>query len=279
MATIEHQGPQTLVIRPPGRWSGVGLRDVWRFRELLLFLTWRDVKVRYKQTLLGAAWALVQPFVTMIVFNFVLHRAGGIKTAVPYPLFSLTGLALWFYFANSLNLTSNSLVANSALITKVYFPRLTIALSPLLAGLVDLTLALVLVAGAMAVYGVVPPAQIVLAPLFVLLALATALGIGLILSSLNVRYRDVRYAVPFLVQIGLFASPVGYPATAVHGIWRTMYSLNPLTGILEGFRWSVLGVGHPSLGMLAISTVSAVALVVVGVLYFARTERTFADVI
>jgi lipopolysaccharide transport system permease protein len=282
MAALDqaHESPETLVIRPPGRFAGLGLKDLWRFRELVLFLTWRDVKVRYKQTLLGAAWALIQPFTTMIVFTVVFNHFGKIVVpGVPYPLFSLSGLALWFYFANAVNLTSNSLVANSALITKVYFPRLSVAISPLLAGLVDLALAMVVVASAMAYYGFVPGWEIVFLPLFVLLALVTALGVGLLLSSLNVRYRDVRYAVPFVMQIWLYASPIAYPASMVHGTYRTLYSLNPMTGVIDGFRWSLLGTGSISFGSLAASIGTALVLLVAGSIYFARTERTFADVI
>jgi lipopolysaccharide transport system permease protein len=281
MSTYEEERSQTLVIKPPGRWSSVGLRELWRFRELVFFLTWRDVKVRYKQTLLGAAWALLQPFMTMIVFTIVFNRFGGIHaTGVPYPLFALSGLALWFYFANAISLASNSLVANSALITKVYFPRLSVAVSPLFAGLVDLVLALSLVAAMMVYYGFVPGWQIVLLPAFVLLALVTALGIGLLLSSLNVRYRDIRYAVPFVMQIWLYASPIAYPSSYVgHGLRRTIYWQNPMTGVIDGFRWALLGTGHLRVGELLLSGGSGLVLLVAGVLYFARTERTFADVV
>ena len=281
MSTYEQEREQTLVIRPPKRWSSFGLRELWRFRELVFFLTWRDVKVRYKQTLLGASWALLQPFMTMIVFTIVFNHLGRIHSGtVPYPLFSLSGLALWFYFANSINLASNSLVANSALITKVYFPRLSVAVSPLLAGLVDLLLALVLVGGTMAYYGFAPDWRVLLVPAFVVLALVTALGIGLILSSLNVRYRDVRYAVPFVMQIWLYASPVAYPSSAVgQGLRRTVYGLNPMTGVIDGFRWSLLGTGRLHLGELLVSVATALVLLGVGILYFARTERTFADLV
>lgn len=269
----------TLVIRPPTRFASIGLRDLWRFRELVLFLTWRDIKVRYKQTILGALWALIQPFMTMIVFTVVFNHFGKIRTDVPYPLFALSGLAFWFYFANSVSLTSNSLVANAAVITKVYFPRLTVAISPLLAGLVDLLLALLLVGAAMVHYGFTPDARILLVPVFVLLAVLTALGVGLILTCVNVKYRDVRYAVPFVMQIWLYASPVAYPSTLVQGKFRTLYGLNPLTGVLDGFRWALLGTGNLNVGRLVLSTGVALGLLVVGILYFARTERTFADVI
>jgi lipopolysaccharide transport system permease protein len=277
-ATTEKQ--QTLVIRPPAGFAGLGLAELWRARELVLFLTWRDVKIRYKQTVLGAAWALLQPFLTMIVFTFVFNRFGKISTGqLPYPLFSLTTLALWYYFANSINLTSNSLVGSAALITKVYFPRLSVVISPLLGGIVDFLLALLLVGGAMSYYGFVPPLQALVAPVFVLLTMLIALGIGLVLSALNVRYRDIRYAVPFLMQIWMFASPVAYPGAVVPHAYRLLYSLNPMTGILEGYRWALLGYGHPHLGSLAISVGTALVLVVGGAVYFSRAERAFADVI
>jgi len=254
MSTYEQEREQTLVIRPPKRWSSFGLRELWRFRELVFFLTWRDVKVRYKQTVLGASWALLQPFMTMIVFTIVFNHLGRIHSGtVPYPLFSLSGLALWFYFSNSINVASSSLVANSALITKVYFPRLSVAVSPVLAGLVDLLLALVLVAGTMAYYGFAPDWRILLLPAFIALALVTSLGIGLILSSLNVRYRDVRYAVPFVMQIWLYASPVAYPSSAVgQGLRRTVYGLNPMTGVIDGFRWALLGTGRLQVGEMLV---------------------------
>jgi lipopolysaccharide transport system permease protein len=278
-AQAQQQPQQTLVIRPPGRFGGFGLKDLWRFRELVAFMTWRDVKVRYKQTVLGALWALLQPFMTMVVFTFVFNHFGKIKADVPYPLFSLAGLALWYYFANAVNLVSQSLVANAAVITKVYLPRLTVAISPLLAGLVDFLLALVIVGGTMAYYGFAPPAQVALVPVFVLLAVLTALGIGLTLAALNVRYRDVRYAVPFVLQIWLYASPIAYPASYVHGAYRTLYSLNPMTGVVEGFRWALLGSGHFEAGSFAISVAAAAVLVLVGLVYFSRTERIFADVV
>jgi lipopolysaccharide transport system permease protein len=277
--TLDRRHEQTIVLRPPSGWASIGVGELWRFRELLFFLTWRDVKVRYKQTVLGAVWALVQPFMTMIVFTVVFNRFGKIEAPVAYPVFALTGLALWFYFTNSLNLSSNSLVANAPLITKVYFPRLAVAVSPLLAGLVDFVLALLLVAGAMAWYGVVPGPQIALLPLFVLLAFLTALGVGLALSALNVKYRDVRYVVPFVMQLWLYASPVAYPSSLVHGTYRTLYGLNPMTGVIDGFRWCLLDTGAPHTGSLLVSLGTALVLVVGGAMYFARTERSFADVI
>ena len=216
----------------------------------------------------------------MIVFTLFFGRLAGIKApdAIPYPLFSLTGLVLWTYFANAVTFTSNSLVGNAALITKVYFPRLAIAVSPVLAGLVDFLLAASVLGAVMGWYGYAPPLRILLAPCFLLLAMLTALGVGLWLSALNVRYRDVRYVVPFLMQIWLFATPVAYPASKVHGKLHTIYGINPMAGVVEGFRWAVLGKGHVG-WMLAVSGATSVLLVVTGALYFSRTERAFADVI
>jgi lipopolysaccharide transport system permease protein len=277
--SLERKHHQTLVLRAPSGWGSLGLGDLWRSRELLLFLTWRDIKIRYKQTILGALWALLQPFMTMIVFTIVFNHFGKIKAPVAYPLFALSGLALWFYFTNAVNLASNSLVSNAPLVTKVYFPRLAVAISPLMAGLVDLALALGLVGAAMAYYSASPHVELLLLPAFVALAFVTALGVGLLMSALNVRYRDVRYAVPFLMQLWLYATPIAYPSSLVHGVYRTIYSLNPMTGVIDGFRWSLLGVGRPSAGHLLLSAASALVLLAAGALYFSRTERSFADVI
>jgi lipopolysaccharide transport system permease protein len=278
-ATAATEKQQTLVIRPPSGFSGLGLGDLWRFRELLLFLTWRDIKVRYKQTLLGAAWAILQPFLTMIVFTIVINHIGKVHTPIPYPLFALSTLALWYYFSNGVSLTSASLVSSAPLITKVYFPRISVVLSPILAGLVDFCLAFCLVAGAMVYYGYGPPVQALLVPLFVVLAGFMALGLGLVLSALNVSYRDIRYAVPFGLQLWLWASPVAYPTGAVPAKFRLLYDVNPMTGVVEGYRWALLGSGHVRPLHLAVSIVTALVLVVGGALYFARAERAFADVI
>jgi lipopolysaccharide transport system permease protein len=271
--------PQTLVIRPPSGFSGLGLGDLWRFRELLLFLTWRDIKVRYKQTLLGAAWAILQPFLTMIVFTVVINKIGKVHTPIPYPLFALSTLALWYYFSNGVSLTSASLVSSAPLITKVYFPRVSVVLSPILAGLLDFCLAFCLVAGAMAYYGFGPPVQALLVPLFVVLTGFMALGLGLVLSALNVKYRDIRYAVPFVLQLWLFATPVAYPGGAVPAKYRLLYDVNPMTGVVEGYRWALLGTAPARPLHLVVSIATALVLVVGGALYFSRAERAFADVI
>ena len=276
-ATTERD--QTIVIRPPKGFAGLGLTDLWRFRELLLFLTWRDIKVRYKQTLLGAAWAILQPFLTMIVFTVVINKIGRVHTPIPYPLFALSTLALWYYFSNSVSLTSASLVGSSALITKVYFPRISVVLSPILASLVDFCLAFCLVLGTMAYYGFAPPVHALLVPLFVVLAGLMALGLGLVLSALNVSYRDIRYAVPFVLQLWLFASPVGYPGSAIPEKYKLLYTLNPMTGVVEGYRWALLGTDHVRPLHLGISLGTAFVLLLGGALYFSRAERSFADVV
>jgi lipopolysaccharide transport system permease protein len=215
---------------------------------------------------------------TMIVFTFVFNHFAKIHADVPYPVFALSGIVVWFYFSNAVNLASNSLVANAPLITKVYFPRLIVALTPLLSGLVDFALAFMILAATMAYYGVSIGIQALLVPVFVLLASMMALGIGLILSALNVKYRDVRYALPFLIQIWMYASPIAYPASLVgKGLRRTVYGLNPMTGIVDGFRWSLFGSGSVRLSEIVVSIFSAVLLVAIGAVYFARTERTFAD--
>ena len=267
------------MIRPPKGFAGLGIGDLWRFRELLLFLTWRDIKIRYKQTLLGAAWAILQPFLTMIVFTVVINKIGKVQTPIPYPLFALSTLALWYYFSNSVNLTSASLVGSSALITKVYFPRISVVLSPILASLVDFFLAFCLVLGTMAYYGFAPPLHALLVPLFVVLAGAMALGLGLVLSALNVSYRDIRYAVPFVLQLWLFATPVAYPGSVVPEKYKLLYTVNPMTGVVEGYRWALLGTDHVRPLHLAISIGTALVLLVGGALYFSRAERAFADVI
>jgi len=287
MATeVEHVRMPT---RPPGA-SGVRvepsrgrprlkLHELWAYRELLYFLTWRDVTVRYKQTALGVSWAILQPLATMIIFTiFFGHLAKIPSEGLPYALFSYSGLVLWTFFSNGLTLSSNSLVASSNLITKIYFPRLVIPLGAVLAGFVDLVLAVVVLGGLMVVYTTAPPPAVVLAPLFVLLAFVTVVGAGLWLSALNVKYRDIRYVVPFLVQLWLFATPIAYPTSLLHEPWKTVYGLNPMVGAIDGFRWAVLGT--PSPGWTAVvSAFSATVLLATGLYYFRRMEKGFADII
>lgn len=269
---------RTLVIRPGRGWVAVHLRDLWDYRELALFLTWRDISVRYKQTVLGALWAIIQPFMTMLVFSVFFGRLGKIPSdGVPYPIFAFCALLPWQLFANSITEAGNSLVSNHALVTKVYFPRLVIPISATLAGMVDFAIAFVLLLGMMVFYGITPTAAVWTLPLFLLLALVTALGVGLWLSALNVQYRDVRYTIPFLTQFWLFATPIAYPSSMIPERWRALYGLNPMAGVVEGFRWALLGTGRAPGPLLVISSLTAAALFVAGLFYFRRMERTFAD--
>lgn len=266
-----------IVIRPSRGWVPLRLRELWEYRELLYFLVWRDVKVRYKQTVLGAAWAIIQPFFTMVVFSIVFGRLAGIPSdGLPYPVFAYCALLPWQLFAHALTESGNSLVANQNLITKVYFPRLVIPLAAVLAGLVDFSIAFLVLLALMAYYGIVPTAAILTLPFFVGLAVATALAVGLWLSALNVQYRDVRYTIPFLTQFWLFATPVAYPASLVPEPWRALFGLNPMAGVVEGFRWALLGGPRPG-ALLAVSTAVVVVVLVSGLYYFRRMERTFAD--
>ena len=268
------------VIQSSTGWVSLNLREFWRYRELLYFLVWRDVKVRYKQTVLGAAWAIVQPFFTMVVFSIFLGRLAKVPSdSLPYPIFAYCALLPWQLFAHALTESGNSLVGNQNLITRVYFPRLVIPLAAVLSGVVDFAVAFVVLLGMMVYYGIVPTSAAATLPLFLFLVLATALGVGLWLSALNVQYRDVRYTIPFLTQIWLFASPVAYPAKLVPETWRAVYSLNPMAGVVEGFRWALLGTASPPGPLLAVSVAAVLALLVSGLYYFRRMEKTFADVV
>ena len=269
------------ILRPPSRWPSIGLRELWRHRELLVFLAWRDIKVRYKQTFLGITWAVLQPVMYMVVFTLFFGRVAGLYSeGKPYALLALSGSVIWLFFANSVTLSAGSLVGNAALITKVYFPRLAAAFAPVLAGLVDLVLSFGVLLAVMAGYGVFPGfTRIWLVIPFLLLAMGTAVGVGSWLAALNVKYRDVRYIVPFLLQLWLFASPVVYSSELLDGWLREVYYVNPMAGVVEGFRWSVLGGVPPAYGSIALSTAGGLALLVAGVLYFRRTERSFADIV
>ena len=276
----------TIVIRPTRGWTSLGLSEIWAYRELLYFLVWRDVKVRYKQTALGAAWAVLQPLMTMLVFTVFFGKLANVGSeGLPYPIFSYAGLLPWTFFAQGLSMSSDSLVGQSALIKRVYFPRLVIPAASVLAGVVDFTIAFVILLGMMVGYHVRPTAGIALLPLFLLFALTTSLGVGVWLSAMNVEYRDVRYVVPFLIQIWLFVTPVIYPATRVtkwlvaHGFPAWLYGLNPMTGVVEGFRWALLGVGTGPGPVVAASAAMSAAMLFAGAFYFRRMERTFADVV
>jgi lipopolysaccharide transport system permease protein len=282
MALIEANAvPESVTwIRPSRGWRLPGLGELWRYRELIYFLVWRDVKVRYKQTALGAAWAVIQPLATMGVFSVFFGRLAGVPSdGAPYPLFALTALVPWTFFSQGLIQSSNSLVGSQNLLTKVYFPRLAIPLAAVLAGVVDFLVAFVLLLGTLAFYRVVPTARVLWLPLFLLLAFVTSLGVGLWLSAWSVRYRDVRYLVPFLAQLWLLATPVAYPASLLSEPWRTVYGLNPMAGVVEGFRWALLGTGtRPGL-MVLVSAGVALALLLSGLLVFRHQERTFADLV
>ncbi len=275
-------GDQFVVYERKRGWATLDLRELWKYRELLFFLTWRDILVRYKQAVLGVSWAILQPLLTMVVFTVVFNRVLGVKSpdaAIPYTVFSYAGLLPWQFFSGALSRSGVSLVGNANLLTKVYFPRLVIPISAVLAGLVDLGISFLVLLALMAGYGIAPTWHIVFLPLFVLLALATALAVSLWLSALNVLYRDVQYIIPFLVQLWMFVSPVIYPIDQIPaGALRIAFALNPMTGIIGGFRWALLEQTFPG-GYMWISIGVVAVLLVGGLFYFKRMERVFADVV
>jgi lipopolysaccharide transport system permease protein len=261
-------------------WRALRLSELWAYRELVYFLIWRDIKVRYKQTAIGAAWAIIQPFFAMVVFSIFFGRLAKMPSdGLPYPVFAFCALLPWQLFAHAMTESTNSVVASERLITKVYFPRLAIPIAAVAAALVDFAIAFVVLLLMMAYYGIVPTAAVVATPVFALLALLTALAVGLWLSALNVLYRDVRYTLTFLTQVWLFATPVAYPSSLVPDAWRPVYGLNPMVGVIEGFRWALLGAPMPQPAMLAVSIAMVAALLVGGLYYFRSMERAFADVI
>ena len=267
-------------IAPHAGWAPIRLGELWAFRELLLFLVWRDIKVRYKQTALGAAWAVIQPLMTMVVFSIFFGRLAKMPSdGVPYPLFSFAALVPWTFFAGGLTQSANSLVGSANLIKKVYFPRLIVPAATVLAEAMDFAIAFGVLLLLMALYGVTPTANIAFLPAFVLLAICTSLGVGLWLSALNVEFRDVRYMVPFVTQFWLFATPIAYPSSLLTEPWRTLYGINPMAGVVDGFRWALLGAAPPPAGMLALSALVSIALLIGGICYFRRMERTFADLV
>jgi lipopolysaccharide transport system permease protein len=277
---VSNTSASVMVLEPSKRFVRLNLRDVWTYRELLYFLIWRDIKVRYKQTALGAAWAILQPVLTMVVFSVFFGRLAKVPSdGIPYPVFAFTALLPWQLFAYALSESSNSLVGSQNLITKVYFPRLVIPLSSVLAGLVDFAIGFTVLLGLMWYYGITPTAAIIFLPLFVAFAIATALAVGLWLSSLNVKYRDVRYTIPFLTQFWMFATPVAYPSSLVPREWHTLYGLNPMAGVVEAFRWAVLGRTEAPGPLLAASVVAVLGLLISGLAYFRTTETTFADLV
>lgn len=268
------------VIEASSGWSALRLGELWAYRELLLFLAWRDVSVRYKQTLLGAAWAILQPLLSMIVFTLIFGNFAGLPSDnVPYPVLTYTALLPWQYFATAMSNASNSLVGSANLLTKVYFPRLVIPVAAVLPAAVDFVIAFVILLVMMLIYGITPTWNVLWLPVFMLLAVVTALGVSLWLSALNVQYRDVRYAVPFLVQFWMYASPVAYSSSIIPERWRALYGLNPMTGVIEGFRWALLNTDTAPGPTIVVSSLAAMALLVSGAFYFRRMEKTFADVV
>jgi lipopolysaccharide transport system permease protein len=269
-----------LVIQPSRVWFRLDLAALWQYRELLYFLVWRDVKVRYKQTAIGAAWAILQPLMTMIIFTAIFgHFAKIPSDGLPYPIFAYTALLPWTYFASALNRSSASVVSEAHLISKIYFPRVILPLAGTVSGIIDFAIAFVLLLGMMIWYRIMPTWGLLALPLFLLLALATALAVGFWCSALHVRYRDVGHTVPFLTQCWMYASPVAYPVSLVPENWRFLYSLNPMAGVIEGFRWALLGKQGPDFGVMAVSVVVVVVLLVGGLVFFRRMENTFVDVV
>ena len=270
----------SIVIEPPRGWHLLNLKELWRYRELLIQLAWRDIRIRYKQTLIGAAWAVLQPFLTMVVFSIFFGRFAGIPSeGLPYPIFSYAGLLPWTLFAEGMRRASESLVGNAALVSKVYFPRVALPIAAIFSALADFLFAFVVLIGMMLFYGTPFSWTILWLPVFLGLAFLTALGVGLWLSALSVRYRDVRYTLGFLVQLWLFATPVIYPTSLLSGLWKVLVSINPMTSVVEGTRWALLGIGSPPSGVLWISVAMVGLVLVTGLLFFQRMERAFADVI
>jgi lipopolysaccharide transport system permease protein len=272
--------PIVTIIEPSRGWVSLRLGALWRYRELLYFLVWRDVKVRYKQTVLGASWAVLQPFFTMLIFSIFFGKLARMPSdGVPYPLFAYVALVPWTFFANGLTLSSGSLIANQGLLRKVYFPRLVIPLAAVASGLLDFAIAFMVLLAMLFWYSVVPTWHVVWVPALVVLALVTALGAGLWFSALSVMYRDVQYIVPFLVQVWLYSTPIVYPASLVPAGWRTVYAINPMVGVVEGFRWALLGTGTAPGPMILVSALAALALTFGGLVFFRRMERTFSDMV
>jgi lipopolysaccharide transport system permease protein len=268
------------VIEPSKGWLRVNFRELWAYRELLFFLSWRDISVRYKQTVMGAAWAIIQPLLSMVIFSVFFGKLAKIPSDdIAYPIFSYAGLLPWQYFSSAMSDSARSMVGQGKILTKVYFPRLIVPLAAVLPPIVDFAIAFVILIGLMFYYGVAVTWRLLWLPVFLLLALATALGVGLWLSAMNVRYRDIGYVIPFLAQFWMYASPVVYPASMLPERWRLLYGLNPMTGVIEGFRWALLGTNTPPGPITLISAGVVIVLILSGMFYFRRVEDTFADII
>jgi lipopolysaccharide transport system permease protein len=270
-----------LRIEPSHGWVSLKLNELWNYRELLYFITWRDIKVRYKQTVIGVAWAIIQPLMTMVVFSLFFGRLAQIPSdGIPYPIFNYAALVPWTFFVNGLQNSSQSLVGSSNLIKKVYFPRLVIPIAAILSGAIDFILAFVILLIMMLGFGISPTINVIFLPFFLLLAFVTSLGVGLWLSAMNVQFRDVRYTIPFLTQFWLFITPIAYPSSLIENdLLRTAYALNPMTGVVEGFRWALLGTDTAPGPMILVSSLAAILIFITGLFYFRRMEKTFADVV
>jgi len=269
-----------LRIEPTNGWISLRLMDLWEYRELLGIFVWRDLKVRYRQTVIGVLWAVIQPLLTMVIFSIFFGKLAKVPSdEIPYPIFSYAALVPWTFFANTINQASNSLVNSADMIKKIYFPRITMPIAAMLAGFVDFVLAFVILLGMMLYYGILPTINLLWFPVFIILAMATSLGVSFWLSALNVQFRDVRYMIPFITQAWLFATPVAYPSSLLTEPWRTLYGLNPMVGVVEGFRWALLGTDTAPGPMIIVSFIVSFGLLFSGIYYFRRTERIFADVI
>jgi homopolymeric O-antigen transport system permease protein len=279
-ATENETATQVIRIEPTHGFVSLRLKELWQYRELLYFLVWRDIKVRYKQTALGAAWAIIQPLFTMLIFSVFFGRLAKVPSdGIPYPLFSFCALVPWTFFSQGITMGSNCVVQSANVVKKVYFPRLAMPIATVLAGVVDLLLAFLMLLVMLVFYRRVPTANIIWLPFLVLLAFISALGVSLWLSALNVEYRDIRHATPFLVQLWMYATPIAYPSSLLHEPWRTIFGLNPMAGVVEGFRWALLGAHTKPGPMVAVSSVAALIILVGGAAYFRRMEKTFADVV
>jgi homopolymeric O-antigen transport system permease protein len=280
VSSVSATSPSSTLIVPAAGWPRFNLGELWAYRELLYFLVWRDLKVRYKQTALGLGWAVLQPTLTMVVFSIFFGKLARMPSdGIPYPIFSFAGLVPWTFFSYGLSQSANSLVADQQLVRKVYFPRLAIPTATVLSGVVDFALAFVVLIGMMLLYGLFPDLRGLWIVPLLLLALVTALGVGLWLAALNVQYRDVRYTIPFLTQLWLLATPIAYPSSLLTEPWRTLYGINPMAGVVEGFRWALLGSGTAPGPIILVSSLAALLLLLSGAFYFRRMEDSFADLI
>lgn len=272
-------GPRVRRLEPSDGWVSLGLGELWEYRELLYFFTWRDIKVRYKQTVLGAAWAVIQPFMMMVVFSIFFGGMGGMESdGIPYPIFSYAALVPWYFFSNGVTKSANSLVGGANMLKKIYFPRFALPISSVLAGAVDFVLSFMVLLAMMVFYGTYPTGNIVWLPFLLVLTFITSLGVGFWLAALNVQFRDIRHTVGFLTQFWLFATPIAYSSSMLDEPWRTLYAINPMAGVVEGFRWALLGTETQPGPMIIVSSAVALILFVGGAYYFRRMERTFADV-